>query len=990
VQVRWFVPWCVGAALLVGACGEASTGTNSSVLNLDGSNYATLPPAQSTTSTTTTLPSGPVAGEQEYVVQAGDFPPLRSSRSGELRQPPLPTRMRFDGDIDVIGRGRALEQILLAWDAARERSSPVVLVSGEPGVGKTRLVAEAATRLHAGGAPVLYGRCDPFGGSPHQPFAQALSTLADGLDRQTVRTVLAPHSGDLVRLVPRLEQLVPGLAAPIDGEASGNRYRLFNAVSASLAALADLTSGVVLVIDDFQWADPSTIALLEHLAVAAAPPGVMVIVIYRHTDVARHAPSELALGELRRRGGATVVHLAGLTLEEVEAYVSAAAGHELGDLAEVVTELYARTEGNPFFIRELIRHLVDTQAASFDGRRWTVGSISEAGIPQGVRDLVRQRLATLPEPTNDLLVAAALFGEEFDIRLVAHACGVDVAATLAALEPAIEAGLVAEASPGCYSFVHLLMRMTIYDDLPATRRVRGHVAAARAIEALGTGERHWPDLAHHWGEAAVAGHVEEAVASALQAGERAIAATAHDAAVEYLRAAHTYFGDRARIGDVEGMEVQLRLAEALNMTGRLDDAEAEFAQAADQARRAGRADLFARAALGLGGDLPLTPPVNERAIALIEQALARHPEPSSTRALLLGRLAERRHRIDPACARNELVEEALALARGMDDDRLLATVMLSRLRTMQGPAAMAETFAITTEVDRLAARLPDDSLAVRSAQLRMVACFVLGDLSGAAQAARVTSVLAQRLRQPECERLPLMWDAFRAMYEGRFDAGSAIVDELNAMLSGGRHSQTAPMVGALLMPRLLFEGQTEMAYDVVRDMDISYREALLAWFAAESGALDRAWHHLERLGPVAQIESDQSWSWWQGMVATATAASLCGHTAILADVRDALAPWADQHATAGLVTYLGSGHHHLGVVEGHLGHLDAAVRELDLAVIAHESLGARPWVALTQVELARVLDQRAQPGDAARAASVRAAALDTASVLGLQNVLARA
>jgi hypothetical protein len=303
---------------------------------------------------------------------------------------------------------------------------------------------------------------------------------------------------------------------------------------------------------------------------------------------------------------------------------------------------------------------------------------------------------------------------------------------------------------------------------------------------------------------------------------------------------------------------------------------------------------------------------------------------------------------------------------------------------------MTEMLEISTEVDRIATLIADDALAVRSAQVRMNACFVLGDLGGAVQAARITSVLAARLRQPEYERLPLMWEAFRAMYEGRFDGGSAICDQLRGVLAAGRHSQTTELVGALLMPQFVFKGHAESAYQVSKDLDFSYRDALLASFSAEAGALDRARHHLQRLGSVDRIESDANWSWWQGMTATANAAAICDDRTLLAQVRDAIVPWADQHATAGLVTYLGSGHHHLGVVETALGNLDAGVTELRRAVVAHESIGARPFVALSQVELARALDRRAGPGDADEAAGVRAAALIAAEHLGLATVIARA
>ncbi len=688
-----------------------------------------------------------------------------------------------------------------------------------------------------------------------------------------------------------------------------------------------------------------------------------------------------ALDELR---------LGGLTLDEVGDYVAAAAGHELGELRPVVSELYDRTNGNPFFVRELIRHLVETEVASYDGRRWRVGPITDAGVPDGIRDLVRDRLALLPATTVELLETAAIFGQEFDVRLVAGARGDAVGVALQQMDPAVQSGLVVTTAPGAFSFWHLLVQMTIYDDLPPERRIDGHVGAARAIEALGAPSRHWPELAHHWGEAAVAGHQDEAVEAFIRAAEQALAATAHDAAIDLYTSARSLLEQRAGSQDGELTAVRIALAEAMNMAGRLDEAEVEFMRAAEEARAAARADLLVRAALGIGGDLPSTPPVNDRAILLVEQALATQPEPGRDRALLLARLTELRHRIDDAATRSARTEEAVAIARSRGDEKLLARVMLSRVRSLHGPDAMAEMLATSFDVDRIATANGDDALAIRAAQIRMNASLALGELREAQQAARIAALLAQRLRQPEFERLPLMWDAFGAMLEGRFDDGEQIVNQLTKVLADGRHSQTSSMVGALLMPALLFRGQYDVLYAVMKGLRVPYREALLAWFAAESGELDRAREHLDQAESVAQIEADRNWSWWQAIVATANASARCGDTARLRTVRAAIAPWARQHAAAGLVTYLGSGHHHLGVVERALGDLDAAVGDLTAALQAHRAIGARPFVALTQIELAGAFDERADPGDEARARDHRAAARAAAETLGLSWVLARA
>ena len=741
-----------------------------------------------------------------------DFPPLRNVGSGRIRPPALPTRLRFDGELPLAGRVGPLEQLARAWTATREGGAPVVLVSGEPGIGKTRLVAEAVGRMHADGATVLYGRCPPDGGEPHAPLAEALSTLVEALDAGDVRSVLAPYGGELLRLVPRMGELLPGLASPVDGDGTGGRHRLFTAVSETLAALARRTPGVVLVIDDFNWADPSTVALLEHIVGAAPAAGVMVVVIYRDTDVSGRDAVGSSLASLRRGAGAVAVHLGALTVPEVEALVASAAGHDLGDLGPILAELYSRTGGNPLYVLELTRHLVNIRGDSVDGTRWRVGDLSQVGIPVGIRELVRERVGALPDATVELLETAAILGRDFDARIVAEMHHLGLAEVITILEPAVTANLIQESGLGRFAFVQLMSRAAIYEELSAVRRLDGHVAAARAIETVGPVDDRWAELAHHWGEAAMAGYAREAMVSALHAGELAVRATAHDDAVEHFRKALAFHDDLGDEAGVERVDIQLRLAEALSLAGRLDEAGREFIDAANRARRAGRADLVARAALGLGGDLPSSPPPNPVAVALVEQALVLHPDPCPTRALLLagspnGAIGPTRQRRGWPCSTKRW------RWRGRPATRPCSPGSCSPGRgpcTAPTPWPRCSTSAPRSSASpRSSPTMPSPPAA---AVTHMNASFALGDFNSAVRSARILAVLASRLRQPEYERLPLMWDGFRAAIEGRFETCSAIVDEL-AVLLRGRHSQAVVIGAGLLLPGLWFRGRSDLVYE---------------------------------------------------------------------------------------------------------------------------------------------------------------------------------
>lgn len=888
--------------------------------------------------------------------QSEAFPPLRLRTAGATRSHPIPTRLRFEGDTTFVGRRAAVSELVDAWRSAREGGSPVVLIAGEAGIGKTRLIAEVAAQIHGAGGAVLYGRCDPHGGTPLQPFDEAFAGVS----------------------MNRPESSTDG------GGDSATRHTIVDA----LTSVGQECDGAVLVVDDFHWADASTATLLEQLVVSVAPAATAIFVAYRPSDVVVDGHVDETLGALRRRIGANALQLDGLTLDEVEELLTASAGTQAGALASVVVELHETTNGNALFVRELIRHLVTSDAASPGGERSSVPSLESLGIPDGVREVVHERLSALPAATGDAVTAAAVFGQEFDVRHVAALRSCDVGTVVAQLEPAVAAGLVHEVATTKLAFGHLLVQRAVYDGIARSERIVLHTAAARAIEASPDVGRHRSELAHHWGEVAHAGHAEEAVRASVLAGEASSASAAYDSAVDHhhraLELASALLDDAER-----ALDLRLGLANALNLAGRLDEARDEFVVAANEARSMSAHDQFARAALGIGGDLPSTPPVDEVAIRLLEEALERHTEPTAMRALLLSRLAERRHRVDAAVVRSAWSDEAVRIADSLDDDPLRASVLLSRVRARHGPDSMEEMLAISEEVDRIALDPPDDTLAIRSAQVRMTAAFTLGDLATAENAVRVISVLAQRLRQPEYDRLPLMWDAFRATSEGRFEDARATVSELNDVLDVGRHSQTTSMVGALVMMEMIFRGQAGGAYEVMLDIDVPYRDALLAWFAAESGQFDRAREHLERC-TVADIEADRNWSWWQAMVSLTSAASLCGDRSILAETRSAMTPWAGQQATAGHVTYLGCGHHHVGVAARELGDLDDAVDHLESALAAHRAIGALPFVAWTQVELATTLATRRSPGDGARATDVRSEAMQTATRLGLESVLRRA
>jgi len=388
-----------------------------------------------------------------------------------------------------------------------------VLIAGEPGIGKTRLAAEIAQAAQERGAIVLFGRCDEDLGVPYQPFAEALAHFVMHLPRAS-GALLGTLPGELVHLMPQLGQHVAGLPQPFSADAETERQRLFDAVTSWLSVVAE-GAPVVLVLDDLHWATKATLLLLRH--VLRATPGVALYVVgtYRDTELGRTHPLADALADLRRDGNVERVGLQGLDTEGATSFVEAAAQRPLAPAERQLAEaMRVETNGNPFFMGEVMRHLVDTGAVVRADGRWelTVYAVEDAGLPEGVREVISRRVSRLSDAANRALSVAAVVGPTFDRQLleqIPDACA-DPDALLDALDEAVRAGILIESGRG-YSFAHALIRQTLYNELTSARRTRLHRRVAESIEALPDAGARIEALAHHFSEAALDGQEAKAV-----------------------------------------------------------------------------------------------------------------------------------------------------------------------------------------------------------------------------------------------------------------------------------------------------------------------------------------------------------------------------------------------------------------------------------------------------------------------------------------------
>ena len=515
---------------------------------------------------------------------------------------PLPGALTpSDGELPFSGRDEPLNELRRHWKAAVAGDRRVVMVSGEPGIGKTRLIAELARAVHAEGALVLLGRTDEHVDAPYGPWREALRPLVRTVPEDHLERHVEDHGGELVRLAPDLARRIVDLPPPVSVDAETERLLLFDAVTGLIAASSTIQP-VLLVLDDLHWADRSSLLLLLHVLRADVEHHALVVATYRDTDLDRSHPLSTVLADLRRLPGASRLPLGGLDESGLASLLTDAGGHDLDDAGlEFASELGRETDGNPFFVGEVLRHLTESGALVQEDGRWRAGTdLDGTGLPEGIREVIGRRLAVLPQTTNDLLGAASVLGREFDVELLASSLEMPLDTAYEALDPAERARLIAEvpAWPGRYSFSHALVRTTLSEELGTNRRVRLHRAAGLALEALS--EPPVARLAHHFGEAAVMGESDRAVRYQRAAAEQALVDAASDDAVAYIRRA-LEIAELADVPPSVRADLWLLLGRALDLSGASADGRDATARAFELAVEVGQTDTACEAALEYGG-----------------------------------------------------------------------------------------------------------------------------------------------------------------------------------------------------------------------------------------------------------------------------------------------------------------------------------------------------------------------------------------------------
>lgn len=883
-----------------------------------------------------------------------------------------------------VGRDRELDELRLALaDAAGGRGS-LILICGEPGIGKSRLIEEVVGHATAHGWEVMVGRCWEGGGAPaYWPWVQIVRA-AGGTFERLAQIPEADNGGSR-----------PSAAAEsIDPEAA--RFRLFDQVGRFLSDAASDRPCLV-VLDDLHAADEPSLLVLRFVATMVAERPVVLLGSYREGDPQVHEMAEL-FGDLSRLGRR--IPLRGLTEDDVAAYIALVIGDDPSE--RVATRLRDVTGGNPFFLGEVVRTL------AAEGRLDT-DDPSMLRLPEEVRALIRRRLAGLSKEAQSTLRVAAVVGREFDLRVVSATSTLSLDRLIDVVGEAVDAGLLTEhpEMPGTYAFAHDLMRDTLYEDLPAARRLELHRTVAHALEEIFHEdlEPHLAEIAHHFSLAATLGDAAPAVDYSVRAANQASAVLAfEDAARLYERALHLLpSGGAASPG---GGEILVRLGHVRSRAGDTDDARRAFGQAAEIARRTSDPELLSEAALGyssvvepvrLGlGGLLITSALEPGTIgiALLEESLQALPEgDGSLRARTLARLASELYTTDQTDRRLALSAEAVDMALRLGDPAALVAALHGRHWATFGPDTVHERLENAQQMLLAATAAGEQEAAFLARQPRMHCFLEIGDVAGVDAELDAMGELANKIRQPYYVWHATSLRAMRALLGGRLAEAERHVSE-SLTVPGLRETEyvTYMVENALMLGIRWTQGRLGEVVEVIRSHAERYpgiprwRDALAA---AEVGDAAAARAEVERHARYAFAGLPRDGLWILHACALAQAAVLIRDERRAAELYDLLAPYAERNAISVSTVPFGPVATRLGMLASLLGRWEEAERHFELAMARCDAMGARAIEAIVLVEHARMLTVRRGSGDREHARELLERAGSICEELEMPGILER-
>ncbi|MFC4942955.1 helix-turn-helix transcriptional regulator [Pseudonocardia sp. GCM10023141] len=869
--------------------------------------------------------------------------------------------------VELVGREREFAALVTAAESAEAGTPGVVLCSGEPGIGKTRLAEELGAFAARRDLPMVWGRAaEVDGASPFWPWRQVVRAIA-ALDQAAPR--IPEIAADLALIAPEaFPGVVPTRARHAD---AGQRFRLFAAVARFVRA-ASQHRGLVVVLDDVHRADEPSVLLLRHLVRDLEPSRLLLLITCRSTDPTYAS----VVTELVREPATSHIELHGLSGDGVARQLAAITGSPVSP--EAAAGVHALTGGNPFFVAEV--------ALVPDARP----------VPVGVREAIVARLGRLSPRARHQVRVASVVGREFSVAVVAAAIGQPIMSCLAPMDEAIAAGLV-EAAPaaGELRFVHVLVRDAIESALPGDERTRQHRAVAEALAEL-HGDRlapHLSDLAWHWSVAAVAG--QRLVAAGW--AERAAVDAGHRLAFEEGARLHRLALDTGahELDDLHRCRLLLALAHDLQRSSELDQARAAADEAAALASSLGAVDLLAEAALVIPCVMVLSWERAQRVLCL-DALAALDGSTTALRARVLSRFAETGMYVDDLPGASTASAEALDVAERCADPAALVAALHVRALVRCGPDAVEERATLADRLLHIGREQRDPSIELVGHRWVIDVAFARGDLAGVAAELEQLVWCVDTLGDPVARWWLQLYRATLAQARGDFPAANRHLAAAAATIAPVGHPSARPIHMSLRLG---------VDHHIGTDLDAEHVQACLrpgpsstvpghafrimdllgpAAVLVDAGFIEEAAAKFRALGPVPT---------WQippyhqlALLGFGVNVGIrVGADDAVAALRTLLSEHRGQHAISGkdVTNYGGPIELHLGRAAAHLGDLDAAVADLDAAAGICAAIGAAGFAVEAGCELASVLARRGRPADKPRARLLVARCLPEAEVLGM-------
>lgn len=903
-----------------------------------------------------------------------------------------------------VGREAEMAELTPLLDRLAEGRGAFVLLAGEPGVGKTRLARELAAKAAARGVLAVTGSSyEVQGATPYAPLVEALqaATRAISAERPSAAGSAAPA---VARLLPDSQLASTDVSLPLKLPAEQERPYLFNQLREFLERLAT-TQPLILVLEDLHWADESTTLLLVQMARWLDEMPVVVLATYREAELGPNHPFARALETLIRERLARQLTLKSLARDGVAMMLGALSG--TAPPPAIVDAVHHRTEGNPFFIEELFKHVAEEGRLFAEPGSWRADAdAADLGVPERVRLVIERRLRRLNENTRSVLTLAAVIGPAFSYKLLEALRTVEGEELLNAIDEAECARLIVpapDARDARYTFAHVLIQETLLSGVSVPRRQRLHLRVVGAIEEVhGEAlEARVPELAHQLYAAGSAADPLKTVHHLYLAGKWAVAATGYEEGATSFRRALEILELAECADDARRCEMLLALGDAEWRAGRVEACERATLTAAAIAKELGAAALLARAAsiMAQGWGWTASGPL----IRLLEEALdALGDEDSPLKGTLLARLARElavraylgvADVADRSARAVALSEESVIVARRSGDARSLAWALEARSLATWGPESAEQRRAAADEIVRLASEAGDWAIARMGHEQRFAACLELGDVRQADADADEIDRFSKEVNEPMALASARLYRVTQALRDGKLDDVERGLRALRTISRGLRPVEGGRLMFAAQMFLLRREQGRSGELLTAGAVNVERYPALAAGLAAihfDVGREDEARRQFEALAAHEFRDIARGPLWMYTMALLAELCAALADAPRAAAIRCLLLPHAGRYVVVNWGQgFIGPVAHYLALLTTSMHLWDEAEHHFEQALEMGLRIEARPWVAHTQCEYGRMLLLRHGRRDRRKGLNLLAEARGTAGQLGMRRLDAR-